>query len=61
MADVHPIAVAYQRMVAGNTLDAAVPLIRRDWRPRPTPLAHALLQDRRRPAPTWLQRQLAGA
>lgn len=57
----HPIARVYRQMVAANTLDVAVLVVRRDWRPRPTPIAHALLQMRRLPAPTWLQRQLAGA
>jgi len=55
------IAFVYQRGVAANTLDVAVTLVRRDWKPRPTPLAHALLHERQRLDPTWLARQLAGA
>lgn len=55
-----PIDAAYRRMVAANTLDVAVLLVRRDWQPRPTPIAQDVLQVRSIPAPTWLRRQLAG-
>ena len=54
------LAFVYQRTVAANTLDVAVTLVRREWKPRPTPIAEALLQARHRPDPTWLQRHLAG-
>lgn len=54
------ITEAYRQSVAANTLDAAVLLVRRDWKPRSTPEAHAALQARQVLAPTWLQRQLAG-
>lgn len=56
----HPVPFAYQRMVAANTLDAAVLLVRREWKPRPTPVAQRILQARQQLAPTWLQRTLAG-
>lgn len=55
-----PIDAAYRRMVAANTLDVAVLLVRRDWQPRPTPIAQDVLQARHIPEPTWLRRQLAG-
>lgn len=60
MAGLHPVDVAYRHMVATNTRDVAVLLVRRDWQPRPTPIAHALLQIRQALAPTWLQQHLAG-
>lgn len=60
MARLHPVEVAYRGMVAANTLDAAVLLVRRDWKPRPTPIAHAVLQTGQYPPLTWLQRTLAG-
>lgn len=57
----HPLALVYREMVADNTLDVAALLVRREWSPRPTPIAHHLLQARARLAPTWLQQHLVGA
>lgn len=53
------ITEAYRQAVAANTLDAAVLLGRRDWKPRSTLVAQDVLQARQQLPPTWLHAQLA--
>lgn len=55
------ITEAYRQLVAANTLDAAVLLVRRDWNPRSTLVAQDVLQARQQLPPTWLHLKLAGA
>jgi len=59
----HPIQLAVVSFTVANRRDMAVLLVRSGGffhECRPT-LADHVLHERRRPAPTWLQQQLAGA